>query len=105
MNSLQKAKLAVISGITICVASLGFIAMSGAQANSSVNAESLPLRAYGLAKQDECTASGPGKSCLQKTAAIADNKVWTNLPAIAIVSSDSATTQLIKGDRVLVATQ
>ncbi len=105
MNSLQKAKLAVISGITICVASLGFIAMSGAQAISKTSADSLPVNSYGLSKAEDCSAIGGGKSCLKKQVVFEGATTFKNLPAIAIVSTETATTQLIKGEQVLVATQ
>ncbi|MCV6576929.1 MAG: hypothetical protein OIF58_14480 [Cohaesibacter sp.] len=105
MNSLQKAKVAVISGITICVASLGFIAISGAQSISKKSLDRLPHKPYGLSQADDCAVIGGGKSCLKTVSAQLKTSNLQNLPAIAIILPDVSTTQLIKGDLVLAATQ
>lgn len=98
MNSLQKTRLAVMGGIAVCVASLGFIAFSGAQADS----KPIPLGfSYGLSSAGECIAVKGRMRCDavdQITPFVAPEKA-------TFLSSKGTAARLSKDKLALVATQ
>lgn len=65
MASLQKTKIMVATGITICVIGLGFIAMSGRSAMSSGYGNRVTLSNLGLlgAGNGECVAVKGAQAC------------------------------------------